>query len=164
MKIKNKFNDLILKYDEMNESNIDSYLQRGNKIIHFPFNSLNPNIHDFVTGENGSFEKIWNLIDYISFNYENEITLILEYTITNFNYRDIIPTYGWIFNFNNAKIKFLTFEDLSIDSEKKTYPKNLDILNKTIEFIKERKVKHPNIIFNSVKNLDNILEFYHKKK
>ncbi len=63
---------------------IDKLVITGLNQIILPLDSVNPHTHDHIRGKE-SFEKIWEIMDYISTKYNEQDLLILETRILKQN-------------------------------------------------------------------------------
>ncbi len=160
-------NGLLLK-----KNIIDQLIKHGLDTLILPLESVNPRTHNFIWNNQDLFEIIWEAIDHLSYKYENSAKLIFKCTIMKQNLREILPTMGWVINFNYAKIKFLPISpDSSKDKEwhtKKPYisawPKNKEIFEKTMDYLNKTKLNYPGILINELDDFYSFKKYYFDHK
>lgn len=154
-------NGRLLKYRKLVEKLINSGLNH----IEISLHGSNRKIHELLTRTPGSFDDAVQGIENIkSLSKANKINYTINFTVTFFNYKDIIDFYNFAMSFNPKKIIFNCFMPTHSSASHMLIPKYSDI-RMSFEKIKGKKftlIDFPICVFSDSfsKNLGNI-EDYH---
>ncbi|MBN2367584.1 radical SAM protein, partial [Candidatus Woesearchaeota archaeon] len=144
----------------------DWFIQLGVDEIHLPLESVNPATFDRIRGKEDSFEHNWGLIDHISTKYPDSRKLVFQTAILRQNLEEIMPTLGWVINFNYAKINFSPLLPPLLSQEEdrswleKHWPENKEELSMLFEFILRTKDEFQDSICNSREQIKGMKRYY----
>ena len=76
-------------------------INNNTNTIEFTLYSINQSTQNILSNDKNSFSEIFNLLDYISVKHPN-VRVTLNLPIFKNNIKEIMPTIGWIINFDFA--------------------------------------------------------------
>lgn len=151
---------------------VKNFIKHGIKEFIIPLDTVNSINFGRIFNSSEYFEKLWQIIDILSTEFENSVTLLFKVRIMRQNITDILPTIGWIINFGVAKVYFAPYEKLIHDDDDDlNWQKNLTFFNKdnshfdhVIQTLKRHKNNYPNIIINNIDDFTDMQLYYKNNK
>ncbi len=157
----------------LNEKTAKRLVDSGIDNVTISLDSLNPEVHDYMRGVNGTFNKVINALEFIS-HYKKKrdkpLYLAISSIVSKFNHKSLVPLIEWVYEKNLDGILFQAINDTFFNPFERGYDKRLWPMSEnetkpvieTIEDIKKLKNKYPKLIINPVPFLNDMQDYFKK--
>lgn len=128
-------------------------INNNTNTIEFTLYSINQSTQNILSNDKNSFSEIFNLLDYISVKHPN-VRVTLNLPIFKNNIKEIMPTIGWIINFDFALIKILNPNNPKLQNKDKIELKLL------FDYLIKTNTEFPNLFIQDEKKLNELFIKY----
>ncbi len=157
----------------VDEKTAKRLVDSGVDSVTISLDSLNPEVHDYMRGVEGTFDKVIKALEYLLYykrTRNKPLYIAISSIVSKLNHSSLVPLIEWVYENGLDGILFQAINDTFFNPLERGYDKRLWPINEnetkpiieTIEKIKVLKNKYPKVIINPVPFLNDMQDYFKK--